>query len=181
MPLLTLSIGSNQDAPYHLRQALDGLQEAFGELRLSSIYESEAVGFSGGNFLNMVIAADTDWSLDAITEMIKQLEDANGRDRTQARFSSRTLDIDILTYGELQGELAGVRLPRAEITENAFVLWPLSELCADLRDPASGMTYAQLWASYDKDRQRLWPIDFEWQGRRISSAPGASSGMCGQD
>jgi 2-amino-4-hydroxy-6-hydroxymethyldihydropteridine diphosphokinase len=181
MALLTLSIGSNQDARFHIGQALDGLHKAFGALRVSSVYESEAVGFSGGNFLNMVVAAETELPLDAVSETIKKLEDANGRDRSQARFSSRTLDIDILTFGNLQGQLAGIRLPRPEITENAYVLWPLSEICAELRHPATGMTYRELWRCYDKQRQRLWPIDFEWQGRQISSPSASPPGKCSQD
>lgn len=170
MPLLTLSLGSNQRAEYHLRQALDGLTEHFGELRLSSVFESRAVGFQGGNFLNMVVAVDTDEPLEQIAAWLKALEAANGRQHTEKKFSSRTLDVDILTWGSVCGRYAGILLPRSEITENAYVLWPLSEVCSECVDPHSGQTYARLWAAYDKNRQSLWPIDFEWRGQKISSA-----------
>lgn len=170
MTQLTLSLGSNQNADHHIRQALDGLQRLFGELILSSVFESEAVGFDGGNFLNMVVATDTDMSLSDISLAIKALEDANGRRRDVPRFSSRTLDIDILTYGDLLGEHCGMILPRPEITRNAFVLWPMAQICGDCLDPHSGKTYRALWQAYDKSRQRLWPIDFTWQGQQISIA-----------
>lgn len=171
MPLLTLSLGSNQQAGHHIRVALDALQAQFGVMKLSSVFESKAVGFDGSNFLNMVVAVETTGSLSTVSTCIKALEDEHGRTRDGARFSPRTLDIDILTYGDCLGEYDGIVLPRPEITENAYVLWPMSQVCGDWRDPHSGQSYATLWRQYDRSRQSLWPIDFDWQGRRISSAP----------
>jgi len=167
---LTLSLGSNVQPDYHLRQALDGLEEHFGPLRTSSVFESKAVGFSGSNFLNMVVAVETDEPLEQIKAWLKALEAAHGRKHTEKRFSSRTLDVDILTWGTTCGCHHGVLLPRPEITENAYVLWPMSEVCGDCVDPHSGETYAKLWAAYDKTRQSLWPIDFQWRGHQISQA-----------
>ena len=170
MALLTLSLGSNQRAEYHIRQALDGLEEHFGALLTSSVFESQAVGFEGNNFLTMVVAVETDEPLEQIATWIKALETANGRQHTEKRFSSRTLDVDILTWGTACGRHAGILLPRPEITENAYVLWPLSEVCGGCIDPRSGKSYTALWAAYDKTRQSLWPVDFTWQGRPISRA-----------
>lgn len=170
MPLLTLSLGSNRQADHHIRVALDALQARFGAMKTSSVFESEAVGFDGSNFLNMVVAVDTDSSLSAVSAYIKALEDEHGRTRGGARFSPRTLDIDILTYGDCVGDYDGILLPRPEITENAYVLWPMSQVCGEWSDPHSGKSYTTLWRQYDKCRQSLWPIDFDWQGRRISSA-----------
>lgn len=170
MPLLTLSLGSNQQADHHIRAALDALQAQFGAMRISSVFESEAVGFDGSNFLNMVVAISTESTLSSVSAHIKALEDKHGRTRGGARFSPRTLDIDILTYGDCVGDYDGIILPRPEITQNAYVLWPMSQLCGDWCDPHSGLSYATLWRQYDKSRQSLWPIEFDWQGRRISSA-----------
>jgi len=168
MALLTLSLGSNLQPALHIEKALDGLAEVFGELRLSSVFESEAVGFSGGNFLNMVVATETDLPLLTISQLIKELETRHGRQRDQVRFSSRTLDIDILTLGDLCGTHDGIVLPRPEITVNAYVLWPLSQVCPACVDPHSGQRYSELWAAYDKTRQALWPVDFNWRGQQIS-------------
>ncbi|MEX1196720.1 MAG: 2-amino-4-hydroxy-6-hydroxymethyldihydropteridine diphosphokinase [Pseudohongiellaceae bacterium] len=164
---VTLSIGSNVDAEHHTRAALDALQRRFGELTLSRVYESEAVGFDGNNFLNMVVALQTDMPLAELSQWLKSLEDEQGRRRGQARFSSRTLDVDILTYGDLHGEHEGMKLPRPEVLKNAFVLWPLSEVMPDARHPEDGRRYRQLWQNYDRSRQRLWPIDFQWNGRSL--------------
>ncbi|MEX0739843.1 MAG: 2-amino-4-hydroxy-6-hydroxymethyldihydropteridine diphosphokinase [Pseudohongiella sp.] len=170
MPLLTLSLGSNRQADHHIRVALDALQADFGALQTSSVFESKAVGFDGSNFLNMVVAIHTDNSLATVSARIKALEAEHGRVRGGPRFSPRTLDIDILTYGDCIGDYRGILLPRPEITENAYVLWPMSQICGERCDPQTGLTYATLWQQYDKSRQSLWPIDFDWQGRRISSA-----------
>lgn len=178
MDTLTLSLGSNLDAAHHINQALTALAQRFGELCLSSVFESKAVGFSGGNFLNMVVAVQTDAQLADISAFLKALETEQGRLHGQQRFSSRTLDIDILTYGTRVGRFEGIELPRPEITENAYVLWPMAEVCGTLLDPHSGRSYADLWRAYDKARQDLWKIDFEWQGRRISSAPVSNDSGC---
>jgi len=111
MALLTLGLGSNLQPEYHISLALDALYARFGEMELSSVFESEAVGFQGGNFLNMVVATHTDLPLDDISLLLKELENRSGRQRDQHRFSPRTLDIDILTLGDLQGEHHGIVLP----------------------------------------------------------------------
>ncbi|KAA8978031.1 2-amino-4-hydroxy-6-hydroxymethyldihydropteridine diphosphokinase [Halospina sp. K52047b] len=162
-----ISIGSNQNTVVNVRAALDALSARFGELAISSVYESEAVGFEGENFLNLVVALNTDEPVGPLAEWLKQVEDDNGRERNRPRFSSRTLDLDVLTYGALVGTIDGVELPRSEILSNAFVLQPLAEIAPDERHPVSGERYADLWQSYERD-QRLWPIEFHWQGRRIS-------------
>jgi 2-amino-4-hydroxy-6-hydroxymethyldihydropteridine diphosphokinase len=70
-------------------------------------------------------------------------------------------------FGDLAGNVDGIELPRAEIVRNAFVLWPLAELVPQRLHPVLQRTYAELWRRYDRD-QRLWPIEFHWQGRRVS-------------
>lgn len=164
MPVLSLSIGSNINAAINVRRAVAALREHFGELDLSTVYESEAVGFEGDNFLNLVVVTETAESLGAISGYLKQLEDRMGRDRSRPRFSGRVIDVDILTYGDLHGERDGVALPRDEVTRNAYVLCPLAELLPNQQHGPSGKTYAQLWEEYDKSRQPLWPVQIDFNG-----------------
>lgn len=162
MTTLTLSIGSNIDAASNIRAALDALSAKFENMRCSTTYESQAIGFDGDNFLNLVVLAETQASLEEVVEILKQIEDSLGRDRQQERFSGRTMDIDILLFGEQSGASSGIELPRAEITENAYVLQPLAELLPDVVHPPTGKTYATLWQDYDKSKQRLWPVATDW-------------------
>ncbi|KGK42065.1 2-amino-4-hydroxy-6-hydroxymethyldihydropteridine pyrophosphokinase [Nitrincola sp. A-D6] len=169
MAQVLLSLGSNLERERYITAGLDALAELFGELALSSVYESESVGFKGSPFYNMVVAIHTTLSVAELSRKLKQIEDNNGRQRNGPRFCSRTLDIDILTYNDRVGEVDGVCLPRDEVDKNAFVLWPLAELLPDQYHPVRHMTYARLWADYDQD-QKLWPVDFVWHGRQISYA-----------
>ncbi|WP_417579804.1 2-amino-4-hydroxy-6-hydroxymethyldihydropteridine diphosphokinase [Nitrincola sp.] len=169
MAQVLLSLGSNLDRVRYITAGLDALAEQFGDLALSSVYESESVGFKGSPFYNLVVAIQTDLSVAELSRRLKQIEDINGRQRNGPRFCSRTLDIDILTYDDRVGEVDGVLLPRDEVDKNAFVLWPLAELLPDHCHPVRHLTYASLWQAYDQD-QKLWPVDFSWQGRQISYA-----------
>jgi 2-amino-4-hydroxy-6-hydroxymethyldihydropteridine diphosphokinase len=162
MTRIYISIGSNIEAEQHLRQAVAELQMHYGELQLSSVYESESVGFDGDNFLNMVVGLDTDEDVHMVVQTLRQIEDRHGRDRTGPRFSARTLDLDLLLYNDLVLKENGLELPRGEITHNAFVLWPLAELAPELVHPVRQQTMASLWQGFDKDSQKLWPIPLEW-------------------
>lgn len=170
MRKILLGIGSNLDRERHIHSGLDLLREQLGELTISSVYESEAVGFSGQPFYNLVVAVDSAIELKPLTELLKAVEDRNGRDRAVPKYSSRTLDIDVLLFGNYHGHQEGVTLPRPEIVEYAHVLCPLAEVAGDLVMPGTDDSYAQLWRRYDKARQLIWPVDFEWRGRRISSS-----------
>lgn len=163
MPLLTLSVGSNIDPEANVRLVAKILRRRFPQLQRSRVYESETVGFEGDNFLNLVIAVETDEPLSELAKYFKTLEDDMGRDRSQPRFSGRSMDLDILTFGDLCGEHAGVQLPRKEILHNAFVLQPLSDLLPHHQHPENKKSYQQLWSEYENSEQKLWPIDFDWQ------------------
>ena len=162
MTTLALSIGSNIDAESNIRAALNALNLEFENIRSSTTYESQAIGFDGDNFLNLVVLADTNKGLDDVTTFLKRLEDRLGRDRLQTRFSGRTMDVDILLYGNESGMFCGIELPRPEVTENAYVLQPLAELLPDVVHPATGMSYLKLWQDYDKSKQRLWATEIDW-------------------
>lgn len=171
MTAVYLSLGSNINRHKHIVAGLDALEDLFGDLVISSVYESKSVGFNGSNFFNLVVGVQTDLDLANLSEALKRIEDNNGRVRSGPKFSPRTLDIDILTYGDFVGVTAGIELPRAEITKNAFVLLPLAEIAAEVLHPQLQIPYRQLWAAYDQASQALWAIDFIWKGNAISSPP----------
>lgn len=156
-----ISLGSNIDRDKHTRAGLDAIARHFKDVRISSVYESESVGFAGSHFYNLVAEAETEMSVQEVCRCLKKIEDENGRVRGEKKFAPRTLDLDLLLYDDLITK-QGVVLPRDEITYNAFVLLPLSELAPDLAHPLTGLTYQQMWSTYDKSNQKLWPIEFNW-------------------
>lgn len=162
MPSLILSLGSNVNARTNIGAAIEALRKEFGELTLSTVYESEAVGFTGDNFLNLVLSTQTEKPLEEIVSSLKHIEDSMGRNRTLPKFADRTIDIDILIFGEENGASCGLNLPRAEILTNAFVLQPLAEILPGLSNSQTGKTYQQLWEQFDQASQKLWPTDLRF-------------------
>ncbi len=155
MPEVYIGAGSNVDPRRHLRAGLVALADRYGLLKVSPVYRNSAVGFAGDDFLNLVIGFETDEPVGDVVRYLGDVEAANGRTRTEEKFSPRTLDLDLLLYGNLVGEFDGVELPRSEITRYAFVLKPLADLVPEARHPVEGATYADLWASFDVSRHPL--------------------------
>lgn len=170
MNTVYLGLGSNIERERYLLAGLDALELLLGELALSPVYDSRAIGFDGQPFLNMVVGASTSLPLAELATRLRHIETEYGRPANATRFSARQLDIDILTYGHLAGEFGGVTLPRGEILENAFVLRPLAELAPRACHPVDGRSYAELWAVFDQASQALTRVDFSWRGRWISRA-----------
>lgn len=160
MALIYISVGSNCERERHLTAAYLELYALFGGLRCSSVFESEAVGFAGDAFYNLVIEASTTLSLEACVAALKQIELQYGKAPNSPKFCSKTLDLDLLTYDEVVC-LEPLELPRAEIVKNAFVLWPLAELAPETLHPVLQQSYASLWREYRK-AQKLFPITFVW-------------------
>ena len=158
MTQVFLGLGSNLEREKNIKAGLYALKNLFGELIISPIYESESVGFKGRHFYNLVVSLNTELSIAQLSESLKKIEDENGRVRSGPKYSPRTLDIDILTYGDFVGVEANVELPRDEITKNAFVLLPLSDIAPNELHPVLKKSYAELWSTYDKNSQALWKI-----------------------
>ena len=145
MARVYVSIGSNIDRDENIRGGVTELKKYFGELELSRVYESESVGFDGDNFFNLVAAFDTDEDVLTVAKILHNIENDHGRTREGPRFSSRTLDIDMLLYDDAVMKQGKLELPRDEITKNAFVRVhefyksPLVDTWGDWKDSKGGV------------------------------------------
>lgn len=176
MAFILFSLGSNAQRHRRINAALSAMQDAFDEILVSRVFESHPVGFeSPHNFYNLVVGAECSWSVARLKAWCKGIEQDNGRDHSAPKFSSRALDIDILTVDDLIGCVDGVTLPRDEISYNAFVLRPLAESFGDYRHPGTQKRYRDMWRDLDADSQALWPVPFSWQGQQISAATPAGT------
>jgi 2-amino-4-hydroxy-6-hydroxymethyldihydropteridine diphosphokinase len=138
-----LSLGSNIEPEKHLRAALAELRARFGAILVSAVYRSRAVGFDGPDFLNLAVGLDTDLDPIALNDWLHALEDRHGRRRDVPRYASRTLDADIVLFGDRIVDGPGhLRIPRPELSE-PFVLKPLADIAPDARDPEDGRTIAE--------------------------------------
>jgi len=160
MERVFLSVGSNVERDDNIPRGLVALAERFGPLAVSTIYECPAVGFDGDDFYNLVVAFDSNEPVAEVYAAIHAIEDRFGRDRSAAKFSPRTLDIDLLLYGDRILRDGRLILPRPEIDRVAFVLAPLAELASNRLHPVHGEPYTALWARFEGiGAHELAPVD----------------------
>lgn len=153
-----LSLGSNIEPERHLRAALDELRARFGALVVSPVYRTPAVGFEGPDFLNLAVGIDCDLEPQALNDWLHALEDRHGRRRDVARFSSRTLDVDIVLFGaRVMTGPGNLELPRGELAKHAFVLRPMADIAGDVVHPKLGVSLATLWREFPRDREATLP------------------------
>lgn len=153
-----VSIGSNIERDRHIHAGLAALRAHFGDLVVSTVYQTRSVGFEGDDFFNLVAGFETDEAVHAVAAALHAIEAAHGRLRSGGKFASRTLDIDLLLYDDLVLNEGGLQLPRGEITRYAFVLGPLAEIAGERRHPVLGKTFAELWAVFAADKSDLRPV-----------------------
>jgi 2-amino-4-hydroxy-6-hydroxymethyldihydropteridine diphosphokinase len=132
----------------NLRKAVAALRARFGEVTVSPVYRTPAEGFKGPDFLNAIAIIDSDIHPFALNDWLHALEVSQGRDRRDASYSDRPLDIDIIYFGDLVLEGPGeFQLPRPEL-HHAYVLKPLADVAPDFVDPVRNTTLERLWAAH---------------------------------
>ena len=151
MPRVFIGVGSNVEPEHNIARGVAQLRAAFGPILCSPVYTNPATGFVGDDFYNLVIGFDTALVLDAIGARLREIEQAHGRHRGEAKFAPRTLDLDLLTYGDTVLTTAQLTLPRADILEYAFVLRPLADIAPDERHPLTHATYRELWQHRERE------------------------------
>lgn len=155
MTTVLLSLGSNLQPQRYLHAAVEALRARFGTIEVSPAYRTPAVGFDGPDFLNNAVALQTTMPLQALDAWLHAVEDAHGRDRSGPRFSDRTLDIDVVYYGDMVVEGPGnLRIPRPEI-KHAFVLKPLADIAPDFIDPVRQLTLRSMWQAHPQFAERF--------------------------
>lgn len=161
MARVYVSVGSNIGREPNIRSGIAALRRQFGPLVISTVYENEPVGFAGEDFFNLVAGFDTGMDVHRVARCLRQIEVDHGRSSHARKFSPRTLDLDLLLYDDLVLEEGRLRIPRDDILQCDFVLYPLAEVAGQRRHPQSGITFAELWQAFDKGCQRLRPVDLD--------------------
>jgi 2-amino-4-hydroxy-6-hydroxymethyldihydropteridine diphosphokinase len=160
MPEVFVGVGSNVEPERYFPMAIAELDRRFGRVRRSTVWRTEAVGFSGEPFLNMVAGWQTDLDLEALIQVLGEVEVMCGRRRDDKRFGPRTMDLDLLLYGDEIHD--SPPLPRPEILEYGFVLGPLAELVPDKVHPVLRQSFGQLWAGKRAGMPAMQAVTMEW-------------------
>ncbi len=140
-----VAIGGNIDPDIRLPQAVRELRRRFPDARFSSCYRNPAFGFEGADFYNAVAGFHTALPVEALIGQLQEIEALCGRDRTEAKWAPRAMDLDLLLYGELRARTARYELPRPDLLRRTYMLGPLAELEPQLRHPLTGRSMADHW------------------------------------
>ena len=148
-PAVFVALGTNLgDREKNLARGVRGLTER--GLRItakSSVYETEPVGGPAqGAYLNAVVRAETALDAEGVLASCLGVEREAGRVRG-ARNAARTLDLDLLLYGDLVARRPGLTVPHPRMHERRFVLVPLQEIAPAARHPVLGLTVAEMTAA----------------------------------
>jgi 2-amino-4-hydroxy-6-hydroxymethyldihydropteridine diphosphokinase len=161
MPEVFVAAGSNVRPRERLRQALALLRESWPDLRVSRAYSNRAVGFEGEDFINLVVGFTTDRPLPAVLDKLHAIEARCGRPRDAPKWAPRSMDLDVLLYGNTVGEFPGAVLPRPDLAKRPYMLGPLAELAPGFVHPTTGRTLGEMWARFDRAGHALVPVELE--------------------
>ena len=155
MTQVVISIGSNIDRELNVKRAVSNLAHTFGSLSCSPVYESEASGFDGPPFYNLVVVFETSMDVSSVRQKIRAIEICQGRQIGNDRRGSRSLDLDLLLYGNFVLYDIDIDVPRQEIFHHAYILKPLAELLPEVCHPLTGESFRDIWSRFSLQPESL--------------------------
>lgn len=146
-----VAAGSNVEPEKNLAQACAQIADTWPDARFSRAWRNAAVGFEGPDFINLVVGFSAAQPLQVVIGKLRGIETSCGRPRYAPKWASRTMDLDVLLYGDLVEKTADYTLPRPDLLKRPYMLGPLAEIAPDLVHPLARRTIGELWAEFDRD------------------------------
>jgi 2-amino-4-hydroxy-6-hydroxymethyldihydropteridine diphosphokinase len=157
-----VAAGSNVEPLANLRRALDALARHYPTVRRSTAYRNRAVGFEGEDFINLVVGFETDDDVHAVIEHLHEAETLCGRARHAPKWAPRSMDLDILLFGDRVCDEPGLVLPRPDLVRRAYMLGPAAEIAPDTLHPTLRVTLAELWRNFAQGEHPMAAVELEW-------------------
>jgi 2-amino-4-hydroxy-6-hydroxymethyldihydropteridine diphosphokinase len=159
MTAVYVAAGSNVEPERNLARACEQMVRQWPDARFSRAYRNVAVGFEGPDFINLVVGFTTQEPLSEVLAQLHAIETACGRPRNAPKWASRTMDLDILLYGDLIEKTAQYTVPRPDLIRRPFMLGPMAEIAPDVVHPIAKKTIADLWREFDRSAHTLTPVE----------------------
>jgi 2-amino-4-hydroxy-6-hydroxymethyldihydropteridine diphosphokinase len=153
-----VAAGSNIEPERNLQLAVAALAREFPGSRFSPWYRNRAAGFEGDDFINLVAGFATALDPPTLLERLRAIEAQCGRTRDAPRWAPRSMDLDVLLFGELVCGAPPLTVPRPDLLKRAYMLGPLADLAPDLMHPTAGKTIGELWRGFDQAAHPLQRI-----------------------
>ncbi len=168
-----VAAGSNVAPIENLRRALDVLDRHFAPLTVSRAYANAAVGFDGDDFINLVIGFRTGLPVQQVLERLHEAEAACGRERNAPKWAPRTMDLDVLLFGDTICAEPGLTLPRPDLLKRPYMLGPAAEIAPAVVHPLERRTLGALWRDMQaKQSHAMRQVELAW-APRVATGPDA--------
>ena len=154
-----IGIGSNLNKIKNIKSCLSKIKNDYKNVKISPVYETKSMGFDGPNFYNLVCSFNTTEDIYKLKERLNKIELDHGRNLNETKYSSRTLDIDILYYDNLILADDKIKIPRKEIIEYDFVLRPLVDIDAEFIHPVLLIPNNKIEEKYDIKKHIIAKVD----------------------
>jgi 2-amino-4-hydroxy-6-hydroxymethyldihydropteridine diphosphokinase len=159
VPRVLVAAGSNVEPEKNLMRAAAAMRRAFPGVRFSLPYRNAAVGFSGADFINFVAAFDTTLPVADVLQRLHAIEADCGRARAAPKWAPRTMDLDMLLYGDAVSDEPDLKLPRPDLLKRPYMLGPAADVAADFIHPTAGATIGELWSRFDRKSHLMEPVE----------------------
>jgi len=154
-----VAAGSNVDPARHLRRAARELVSSFGKVDFSPAYRNQAVGFEGEDFINFVAGFDTALEVREVVSRLQHIEGICGRTRDAPKWAPRSMDLDILLYGDRVCDEPGLVLPRPDLVRRPYMLGPIADIAPEVVHPTLGKTLGRLWREFDREAHHMERVE----------------------
>jgi 2-amino-4-hydroxy-6-hydroxymethyldihydropteridine diphosphokinase len=156
-----VAAGSNLEPEKHLARAAAEIMHSWHDAHFSRAYRNAAVGFDGPEFINLVTGFTTAQPLDAVIARLRAIETQCGRPRYAPKWASRTMDLDVLLFGDLVEKTTEYTLPRPDLLKRPYMLGPLAEIAPDVVHPVEGRKIRDLWEKFDHGGHVMSPVPLD--------------------
>jgi 2-amino-4-hydroxy-6-hydroxymethyldihydropteridine diphosphokinase len=176
MPRVFVAAGSNVEPQRNLAKAAAELAREFPDIQFSPWYRNKAVGFEGEDFINFVVGFTTPLPVHEVVAKLRTIETLCGRPPGAPKWAPRSMDLDILLYGDLVHEEPGLTLPRPDLLKRPFMLGPMADLAPDLQHPTANATIGELWQRFDRASHTMTRVPASFTSPRSGPRPPRESG-----
>ncbi len=161
MTAVYVAAGSNVEPEKYLSLALRLLAAAYPPLTSSPAYRNKAVGFEGADFINLVVGFNTGQSVTAVRRQLQAIEAACDRPPDAPKWAPRSMDLDILLFGDLVSNEPGLVIPRPDLVKRPYMLKPMADIAPDVIHPTAGKTMRELWIGFSGGEHSMVEVQLD--------------------